>query len=95
MNAVGITAKPEAVMTRPLSSTRAMRRLCCSQCSSCFAYWDCRVCMPCRSQRLSLPMAPGRRPPPGANTRAQAIGVKLSAFRVENRIAPLMARAIG
>ena len=38
---------------------------------------------------------PGKRPLPELSTRAQAMGVKVRALKVENRMAPLMARAIG
>ena len=51
--------------------------------------------MPRRSALDTRRSTPGRRPLPRFSTLAQAIGVKLRAFRVENRMAPLIARAIG
>ena len=51
--------------------------------------------MPDCSLRLINLSGPGKRPSPCPSTRAQAIGVKVRALNVENRMAPLMASAIG
>ena len=37
----------------------------------------------------------GKRPLPEPSARAQAMGVNVRALNVENKMAPLMARAIG
>ena len=95
MKDVGIAASPVPVTSRPVASrpaTRGPRR---NQCFSTRWYFPCRFCIPCCNRELIRRSGPGRGLFFGPSTRAQAIGVNDRAFKVEKRMAPPMARAIG